>query len=255
VLLDIDGTLLVGDRAIEGAVEALGRLREAGIPYRLFTNITRKGRSAIARALGEAGIAAREDEILTPSVLARRRIVESGRRRAALLVPDAAKVDFDGVEEVGDIGDGPDWVVVGDLGADFTWDRLNRAFRMLLGGARLLALHRNRYWTPDEREVVLDAGAFVAALEYAAGAQAEVVGKPSRSFFELALGTLGLAPGEVLVVGDDVEADGHGGALAGCRTALVRTGKFSQQALEAAGLSPDLVLDSVAALEVQSSNC
>jgi ribonucleotide monophosphatase NagD (HAD superfamily) len=95
---------------------------------------------------------------------------------------------------------------------------------------------------------VLDAGAFVAALEYGAGVQAQVVGKPSAEFFRLALRDMGLEASRVLVVGDDVASDGRGGAAAGCRTALVRTGKFQGTRSELAGFEPDLVLDSIAAL-------
>lgn len=246
VLLDVDGTLLHGDRAIPGAAATLARLRDRGVPYRLTTNTTRKPRAAVAEALRRSGIEASEDQVLTPALLARRWILDSGRPRAALLIPAPSKIDFEGVVED---ERGPDWVVLGDLGRDFTWDRLNEAFRWLMGGARLLALQRNRYWHAGEDGLVLDAGAFVAALEYAAGVQAEIVGKPSPGFFQLALQFLGLPAGEVLVVGDDAETDGLGAAAAGCRTAVVRTGKFSERALARSGLAPDRILDSVADLE------
>ncbi len=245
VLLDVDGTLLLGDRAVPGAARSLERLRERKIRYRITTNTTRRSRASIAAVLGAAGIPVQQDEILNPAVLARRRILESGRRRAALLVADEARVDFEGVTPV---EQSPEWVVVGDLGREFTWERLNAAFGWLREGAGFLALHKNRYWHAGDRGLVIDAGAYVAGLEFAAGVAAEVVGKPSPGFFALALGALGLPPAEVLVVGDDVATDGRGGAAAGCRTAAVRTGKFREQDLERESFRPDLLLDSVADL-------
>jgi HAD superfamily hydrolase (TIGR01458 family) len=244
-LVDIDGTLTVGDRAVPGAAEALRRLREREITFRLATNTSRRSRAEIAAALQRAGIAAGEEEVVVPALLARRRMIASGRTRAMLLVPGTCRVDFDGI----DVDDArPDWVVVGDIGSAFTWDRLNQAFWGLRGGASLIALHKNRFWDPGDGRFVLDAGPFVAALEYAAGTTAELVGKPARSFFELALEELGLAAAEVLVVGDDPETDGAGGAAVGCRTALVRTGKFDREALDRTVTRPDLILDSVADL-------
>ncbi|HZE88530.1 MAG TPA: HAD hydrolase-like protein, partial [Verrucomicrobiae bacterium] len=71
---------------------------------------------------------------------------------------------------------------------------------------------------------------------------------PSRRFFDLALADVGLPPDQVLVVGDDVVNDVLGGASAGCRTALVRTGRYEPGAAEAAEAKPDLVLDSIADL-------
>jgi len=246
VLLDVDGTLLDGEHAIPGAPEALARLRGRGLAVRLTTNTTRRPTSATARALGKAGFDVAREEIVIPAGLARRRILGSGRRRAALLLPEDAAEDFEGVEIV---EDAPDWIVAGDLGPGFTFDRLNRAFLQLREGAGLIALHKNRFWQAGAgRGLVLDAGPFVAALEYAAGVTAEVVGKPSRLFFDLALEEIGLAPGEVLVVGDDAVNDGLGGSSAGCRTALVRTGKYEEEAAGRAGARPDLVLESIADL-------
>ena len=246
VLLDVDGTLLDGDRAIPGSAELLLRLRGRKIPFRLVTNTTRRPRRAVESALQNAGLAVSEDEILAPSALARRRILESGLPRAALLIPEASREDF---EDVVEDEDRPAWVVVGDLGKGFTWERLNRAFLWLQAGARLLALQKNRCWQAGaEGGLQLDAGPFVAALEYAADVRAEVIGKPSPDFFHLAVKELALRPDQALMVGDDVENDGMGGVAAGCRAALVRTGKFTEQALVRSGLEPDLVLDSVAEL-------
>ena len=143
--------------------------------------------------------------------------------------------------------DVPEAVVVGDLGPEWTFQRLNGAFRQLLAGARLVALQRNRYWrTPDG--LTIDAGAFVAALEYAAGTEAVVVGKPSREFFRLAADSLPPGSGPAVVVGDDVETDIAGARAAGLGSILVRTGKFRPEALAASPVEPDLIVDSIATL-------
>jgi HAD superfamily hydrolase (TIGR01458 family) len=247
-LLDIDGTLLSDDRPIPGAAAALERLRARGVPFRLVTNTSRRPRAETAAVLRRGGFRVEDGEVLAPAVLARRRILGSGKTRTALLVPPECRPDFEGITEA---AARPDWVVVGDLGSGFTWERLNQAFGWIRDGAALLALHKNRFWRTGPGEpFVLDAGPFVAALEYAAGVEAELVGKPARRFFELALEDLGLSAADVLVVGDDPEADCEGGAAAGCRTALVLTGKTTRGDLDRQGTAPraDLVLESLAEL-------
>jgi len=247
-LLDVDGTLMSADRAIGGAAEALARLRARGLALRLTTNTTRRPRRLIASVLGAAGIEAATREVIIPASLACRRIVESGRRRAVLLVPEASKEDFDGVDQV---RDDPDWIVFGDLGRSLTLDHLDEAFRWLRQGAGFLALHKNPWWNAGgsgDKGIVLDAGSFVAALEYASGVTAEVVGKPSPAFFELALSDIGLSASEVVCVGDNLENDCVGASRAGCRTILLRTGVFDAGALARSDIQPDLVLDSIAAL-------
>jgi HAD superfamily hydrolase (TIGR01458 family) len=245
ILFDIDGTLLDNDLPIPGAPPTLDRLRARGILFRLTTNTSRRPRSAIAAVLRRGGFTIEDREVLAPCVLARRLILDSGRRRAAYLLPEAARQDF---EDVVEDEDRPDWVVVGDIGRDFTWERLNRAYHWIRNGARLLALHKNRVWDNGVDGVVLDAGPFVAALEHATGEVAELVGKPARPFFDLALSDLGLPAREVMVVGDDLEADCRGGSAAGCRTALVLTGKTTRAEAERARDHRGMVLDSIAAL-------
>jgi len=237
LLVDLDGTLYVGDEPVGGAREALGKLRAGGLRLRYVTNTTRKPRRAVAEHLFSLGFEVEEAEIFTPA------------RAAAGLIGDRScfpLVDESLLEDLGGITlteDRPDHVLVGDLGEAFTYDRLNAAFRCLMSGAGLVALQRNRYWRKEDG-LALDAGPFVAALEYASGESAIVVGKPEKSFFRLALEDLGLEAHEVAMVGDDAEADVAGAQAAGLRGIQVRTGKYRP---EGEG-KPDLLLDSIADL-------
>jgi HAD superfamily hydrolase (TIGR01458 family) len=140
-----------------------------------------------------------------------------------------------------------DYVVVGDLRDAVSYSALNDAFRHLRAGAKLIALQKGRYFVRSDGEY-LDTGAFVELLEYASGRQALVLGKPSPSFFELALAELGCAPEETLVVGDDISTDVAGAHAIGARSVLVRTGKYDPLAVETAAIAPSAIVDSVADL-------
>lgn len=241
-LLDLDGTLYQDDAPLPGAVAAVATLRRDGVPLRFVTNTTRRPRAEVARRLRDMGFEVADDELLTPAAAAARWLAQHATSRIRLYAPEELRRDFTGIEL--DAAE-PDAVVVADLGAAWDWATLNRAFRELLRGARLVALQRNRYWRSGG-ELVLDAGPFVAALEYAAGVEAVVVGKPSAAFFELACA--GLDARRVAMVGDDVESDVRGARAAGLGGILVRTGKFTDAALAASGVAPDAVIDSVADL-------
>ena len=189
LLLDLSGVIYLQDEAVPGAAEALERLRSAGIPIRLVTNTTMRPRRSILQRLERLGIEADPAELITPASLAKRRCEEAGYESVALVVLDELREDLEGLE---DKGDSADAVIVGDLGDRWNYAVLNRAFRRLMDGAALIALQRNRYWETAEG-LSLDAGPFVAALEYGSGMEAEVMGKPSAAFFELALGELGVS--------------------------------------------------------------
>jgi len=248
ILLDIDGVLHVSGEAVPGGAEAVRELREDGHRLRFVTNNTTRARTRLADDLRGLGIELEDDELATTPLAAGGLL--AGRRVLALTM---AAVRDDLAERVELVDRNADVVLLGgadesdETGQVFSYENLNRAFAELEGGARLVCLHRNRWWQTS-RGPQLDAGAFVAGLEYAAGVEAEVVGKPSRAYFEAALAELDATPGDAVMVGDDVEADVGGAKAVGLRGVLVRTGKFREETLASAEPQPDGVVESIAAV-------
>ena len=246
ILLDIDGVLHVSGEPIRGAPEAVSALREAGHPLRFVTNNTTRARARLAEELRSLGFDLDEKEIETTPLAAARMLAGS---RVLALTMSAIRDDLAAHVEL--VDEDADVVLLGgadeteETGAVFAWERLNAALGELRGGARLVCLHRNRWWQ-TARGPLLDAGAFVAGLEYAAGVDAEVLGKPTRPYFEAALAALDAGADEATMVGDDIEADVGGAKALGLRTVLVRTGKFREETLAAADAKPDAVVDSIA---------
>jgi HAD superfamily hydrolase (TIGR01458 family) len=242
VLLDIDGVLHVGEEPLPGAHEALAELRDLAAGVRLVTNTTSRSRREIVAQLRQLGFEVEAGEVLTPAALAVALCRERGLGTVSLLTGESLR------EDLGELRDAPagapvDAVILGDLGDGFTAAVLNEAFRRLLDGAQLIALQHNRYWRRADG-LVLDVGAYAAALEYASGCEATVVGKPAAEFFAAALSDLGVE--RALMVGDDVEADVGGALAAGLPGVLVRTGKFREDALAGSGVQPTAVVDSIA---------
>jgi len=242
-LIDLDGVLYDDNQPIPGAAEAIAHLREKSCPFRFATNTTMHCRASLRRKLASFGLEVSEDEIFSAPVAAARYLHRRGQPRVFLLLAKDAHRDFDGLEIT---DQQPDFVVMGDMGDEVNAALLNKAFRLILGGAELIALQKNRYWKTAQG-LTLDAGPFVVALEYATGQQARVIGKPSSDFFRLALDDLGVAPTRVAMIGDDIEVDVGGAQRAGLKGILVRTGKFRETDLQL-GIEPDGVIDSIANL-------
>jgi phospholysine phosphohistidine inorganic pyrophosphate phosphatase len=259
-LLDLDGTLYAGGAAVPGAPETLERLRRGGVPFRLVTNTTSRSRAMLVDRMRGYGFAVEPEEIFTATLAGAAFARNAGIRVVAPFLPAQALEDLSGLELVGGSsgrktlpragpgGGAPEAVILGDLGEGWAYEALQEAFEYVMAGASIIALSRDRYWQRGDR-LALDAGPFVAALEYATGAEAEVAGKPSPAFYTAALASLGLAgPGEAAMVGDDLWSDVQGAQRAGLRGWLVRTGKFREETLRDSGIAPDRVLASVAEL-------
>jgi HAD superfamily hydrolase (TIGR01458 family) len=252
-LLDLDGTLYAAGAAIPGAVDTVDRLRRAGTPFRLVTNTTSRSRAMIVERLAGYGFTVRNEEIFTATLAGVELLRAAGHRRVAPFVPAGALGDMSGLELVGGTsgvtGEGRvDAVVLGDLGERWTYQLMQEAFERVTAGATLLALSRDRYWHQGDR-LALDAGPFVAALEYATGATAVIAGKPRPGFFAAAVRSLGAGDGErIAMVGDDLWSDVEGAQRAGLQGWLVRTGKFRDEVLRHSSIIPNRIVTSVADL-------
>jgi HAD superfamily hydrolase (TIGR01458 family) len=245
VLVDLDGTLTVAWHPIPGAAEALAWLRASGTPFLVATNATSRTREDLARILLEEGLDVSAEEILNATTVCGEYLRRNHPEARCFLLGVGQ-----GVADLGDVAlvdDDPDVVVVAGPDETFTWGALSRALRMLMRGAKLIAMHGNLSWMTEEG-VQLDVGAYVLGLEAAAGVEAVVTGKPSPDFFDQCLRILGLEAADCVMVGDDLEADVLAAQRVGLRGILVRTGKFREETLAASDEKPWVVIDSIADL-------
>lgn len=267
LLLDLDGVLVLKGAAIEGAAAAMAALDAKCVPYLVVTNTSLVSRTTLAQwgtGMGFRFAADRIQSALSASADLVRR--EYGDRPVYVITSADARSELAGINAVdpatadaapGEIAA----VVLGDSPDELTTENLNRAFRLVRGGAALIGMHRNAWWLTSEGPT-LDAGAYLAGLEYATGMRARTVGKPSPESFRLAFGRLAaeardrgeprLRRRDVAMVGDDVTSDVGGAQRAGLRGILVRTGKHGDADLAAAAgkrrgaIRPDGVAPSIA---------
>ncbi|KAJ7080452.1 HAD-like domain-containing protein [Mycena epipterygia] len=284
LLIDISGTLHVGSTATPQAVAAFRRLQDSGVPYRLCSNTSKESTHDVSARLRGLGFDVRDPlptvakvsgaarEVWTSIGALRRVMDDMGLRRPYLLLSDSARQELQYNSSEDEDNTPYDAVVVGLCPARLDYAHLNTAFRVL---ARehpsrserqpvLIAAHAGRFLEASSGGLALGPGPFVAALEYAvAGVKAQVVGKPSRAFFDAVIGDIdayGCVAGggasrsdvaresRIAIIGDDVEADLGGGALElGLWRVLVRTGKYRLGDETRTAVPPDEVVDSFAA--------
>ena len=242
VLFDLDGVFYVGGKLIPGGNETLAWLRAQGIGYRFVTNNTTLSRSALVAKLQHLGLDISENELLSANYAGVLQLQKMGLTRCRLVLAEAAQTDYPPAVE-----DDPEAIVIGDIGNEWDYDLLNSLMNQLLEGAELIALHKGRYFQTD-KGLMLDSGAFVAALEHATGKKAYVVGKPNAAFFEMSTAVLKAATDELIMVGDDLINDIEGAQNAGYYAVLVQTGKYRKDLVDQTQIKPDGIISSIAAL-------
>ncbi|EKM58762.1 uncharacterized protein PHACADRAFT_87446 [Phanerochaete carnosa HHB-10118-sp] len=292
LLIDISGTLHVGSQPVPGAVHALSLLRynrlpdgsrissSKPVPFRFCSNTSKESRNELEARLRGMSFELRSDtrnsaagdgrEMWTSLGAVSGLLQKRGLRNPFCLLEPSPKDEI--FRDLGPSSEGTwasdseyDSVVVGLAPSLLTYEHLNTAFRILLSSKPkpLIATHSAKYIRvaepdPSKSEashetLSLGPGPFVAALETATGARAEVVGKPSRAFFEMVIASFGedevCSDGKITIIGDDIETDLGGGAVElGLWRVLVRTGKYRAGDENRSGVvPPDEVHDSFAA--------
>lgn len=241
LLLDLNGVLYDDHGVVSGAVDSVREARGRGLAIRYVTNTATRHHDSLRQELEAMGFPVEPGELFT-APLAALGWLERRQRRPFCLVHDAIAPLFSELSAF-EGGDGPDCVLLGDARDQLSYANLNRALELLLDGAPLIGIGMNRRFREGGRWL-LDAGAFIRALEYGANCSATVMGKPSPAFYRELVDSLGLQPGQCLMVGDDVEADVAGAMACGLQAVLTQTGKYRPDDRErlppGAGLIPSL---------------
>lgn len=254
ILCDLEGTLYSGDTPLPGASRLVPRLRAAGIPFRFVTNTTSRSRRSLVERLSSMGIGVSAGEIVSAPVAGAALARERGHRVIAPFLSTDVLEDLEGFTLQGGTaapGQEPaDAIILGDLGERWNHALLQEAFEYLQAGAEFITCSRDRVYR-RHGSLVLDAGPFVAALEFASGGMALLAGKPSPVMYETAIAQLGL-PGaqrsRVVMIGDDMHSDIAGAQQAGLVAWAVETGKFSAADAARAGITPDRIIPTLEAL-------
>ncbi|CAL1274784.1 unnamed protein product [Larinioides sclopetarius] len=242
ILLDITGVLYEsGHGAIKGSVEAIEKLRHSKIPFRFVTNETARTRPNLVTKLKSIGFSLSESEIFSPGVATSAFLKEKNLRPFLLVHPELLP-EFSDCDQTS-----PNCVVVGDAAENFSYENMNKAFQLLFNSENpvLISMGKGKYYK-EKGEIVMDLGGFTAALEFAVGTEAKVIGKPSPEYFRNALKDIGANPSEAVMVGDDINSDVHAAQKCGLKGVLVKTGKFRESDLMHPVFKPDAVVDDLA---------
>ena len=244
LIIDMDGVLYRGNKALPGVKEFFTFLRERPIGFILATNNSTHTAQQYVDKLARMGAEVTLSEVLTSP--------QATAMYLATLAPPGTKVYVIGEEgletalrERGYIlsGDGAEFVVVG-MDRRLTYEKLKVATLLIRKGARFIGSNPDKT-LPTEEGFIPGSGAMLAALEASTDVAPTIIGKPERAIFELALAKLGGSPEDTAIVGDRLDTDVLGGYRAGLTTILVLSGAATRQDVDGAPVKPDLVFEDI----------
>lgn len=247
VVCDLDGVVYRGDEAIDGAAEAIGRLRAMGVRLAFCTNHAGLTPAQCIEKLARLGVRVGPDELVTSAVATAEALDQRGfGGRRAMVIGEAGTreaLQAVGIELIDDPTDrAVDLVVVG-FDEQFDYAAMRRASLAIRDGATFIATNGDAV-IPRADGLWPETGAICASIELASGVAPETMGKPHLPMMQAAQARVG-AGASTVMVGDMPATDLAGGMLMGWRTVLVLSGATSAEQAEALEPRPDMVLASL----------
>ena len=240
IIFDIEGVLVFQGKAYPGAAELLDLLREKGITIRILSNSTLQSRKSYAQKLTDMGFTIYESEVVTASFATARYLKTLHPKSCWVMLKGEGLEEFNSLDHD---SEDPEYIVMGDFREGFNFQNMNKALRLLQGGAKLMVM------IPEIVDhsmggAELTVGAYGKMLEEAANIKATYIGKPSKYVFDMTFETMDIEKDRILMVGDKIATDVVGAKKIGIRSALVKTGEFKESDLDCDS-KPDYVFGSV----------
>jgi NagD protein len=245
-LIDMDGVIYRGSELIPGADRFIADLLAHDLPFFFLTNNSQRTRRDVVAKLRRLGIEVEESHIFTCAMATARFLADQKPSGTAYVIGEGGLLNALHENGYAIVDHDPDYVVVGE-GRTVTFEMVETAVRMVMGGAKLIATNLDPN-CPTQAGLRPGCGAIVAMLETATGRRAFSVGKPSAVMMRAARKELGLDASRTTMIGDTMETDILGGVQLGYRTILVLSGGTSREDLAAFAYRPDLVVASIAEL-------
>ncbi|MCL4694867.1 MAG: HAD-IIA family hydrolase [Candidatus Hydrogenedentes bacterium] len=242
----MDGVIYRGHEMIPGADTFVRKLLEREVPFLFLTNNSQRTGRDVATRLRRMGIPVEERHIFTCAMATARFLAHQKPHGTAFIIGEGGLTQALHHNGYSIVDSDPDYVVVGE-GRTFTFEHIEKAVRMIVGGAKLVATNPDPN-CPTSEGLRPGCGAIVAMLERATGIEAFSVGKPSPVMMRAARKELGLSAEETVMIGDTMETDILGGVQMGYRTVLVLSGGTSEADLSRFAYRPDVIVPSIAEL-------
>lgn len=249
-ILDMDGTLYLGDTVIDGALEFIEMLRSRGISFRFFTNNSSRSPQVYADRLRSLGFGdvAREDILTSGDVLLDhlRTISSSEHPRVYLAGTPALEEQFRqaGMELLAADCREADYAVLG-FDTTFSFEKADCLCRLVAGGVPFYATNIDRVCPLDEGRFLPDCASMAAMITHATGKTPVFAGKPSRLTMDYILRNTGIPAERTAFVGDRLYTDIQTAAAGGAIGIAVLSGEISKADIAASDIEPHYVFDSV----------
>ncbi len=242
LLLDIGGTLQIGDTVVDGARTFIKTVKKKKIKTYVLSNTTSISADTISHKLNDIGLSLTTDEIITANTAALAYMQHEGIKNAFIIGTEEQKEEFKaaGIEIVTDQAE----AVVISWDPELNYAKLTVADALIRRGARFIATNTDEHIVTSEG-LIPDAGGTIGFLKAVTNQEPEMTGKPSKLMMDIVRERVGLPGYEMAIIGDQLDVDMKMAEDFGMTSVLVLTGKTKREDLQHHTYQPDYIVESI----------
>lgn len=242
-VLDMDGTVYLGNNLIDGALDFIHKVEESGRNYIFFTNNASRVPSFYKEKLAKMGLEVEESAVMTAGDVTAQYLKEFYPNKRVYLNGTPLLENSFKEKGINLVDDEPD-VAVQSFDTTLTYEKLDKICRFVRNGVPFVATHMDTN-CPTEDGFMPDCGAMCDLIASSTGVKPRFLGKPFKETVDMVLDITGFKRDEVAFVGDRIYTDVATGVNNGAKGFLVLTGEADMQTVAESEVEPDCIYDSL----------
>lgn len=242
-VLDMDGTIYLGNKLIDGTLDFINKLESAGKQYLFFTNNSSKSSEFYIKKLESMGLNISEDQIMTSGDVTINYLKKYyNGKKIYLMATDIVEKSFynSGINLSSESAD----AVVATFDTSLTYEKLSTACALIRNGSDFIATHPD-FNCPTENGFIPDCGAICAFITASTGKKPKYLGKPYKETVDFVLERTGFTVNDIVFVGDRLYTDIATAYNHGATGLLVLSGETKIEDVEKSDIKPDFIFDSL----------
>ncbi len=242
-ICDMDGVIYHGNRLLDGVKDFVNWLIKENKQFLFLTNSSERSPRELSQKLARLGLDVPEDHFYTSALATASFLAAQKPGGSAYVIGEAGLINaiYAAGFSMNDVN--PDYVVVGET-PSYSYEKIERAVRLVLGGAKLIGTNPD-LTGPNEKGIAPATKALISPIELATGRQAYFIGKPNPLMMRHGIKRLGVNRDDAVIVGDRMDTDIIAGIESDLDTVLVLTGVTNRENMKLFPYQPMYILDGV----------
>ena len=241
-ILDMDGTIYLGNELFSFTKEFLKKVDETERKYYFFTNNSSKSQQDYIEKLERFGIRIKRQQMMTSTHVISRYLKQHYEEKSVYVLGTPSLIQEFKYFDMNLTEEDPDIVVLG-FDTTLTYEKLSKACHYIRNGCTYFGINPDWNCPMEGGTFIPDCGSMAKLIEASTGRFPEFFGKPSKHTLDYIIQETGYEPDEIAIVGDRLYTDIAVADQSDVTSILVLSGESTREDVKTSDVKPNVILE------------